>query len=131
MDMTKDEQARIKGLFVGFAAAGGHASADETSLLMACQPGVTKLEYNAFPEPVLPMERFNHLGHIYSGLWWYAEYPENVTGMPSQADAAKGLVLLDTYAGAAARVIAKVKADTTVPALQKEFVARAARRGEV
>jgi creatinine amidohydrolase len=128
MDLSEAEHAKLEGLFAESAVAGGHASADETSLLMACQPGVTKLEYNHFPEPILPMDRFKHLGRIYSGLWWYDQFPENVTGVPSQADAAKGQVLLDTWAGAVARVIARVKADTAVPALQKEFEARAAQR---
>ena len=40
-----------------------------------------------------------HLPRVYTGLWWYDNYPENVTGTPSAATQAKGEAALCTLGG--------------------------------
>ena len=59
---------------------GGHADELEASYVMAAAPGTVKLEYQTLPEPILPKHDLAHLGkRIYTGLWWYDNYPENIT----------------------------------------------------
>lgn len=99
-----------------------HGAEGETSLCMACKPGAVKLEKQRFPEPVLPKRDLSkELPGVYSAFWWYAKYPENVTGSPSKATREKGEKLLDLHVKAFARTLRAIKADSLVPGLQREF----------
>jgi len=104
--------------------SGGHACEGETSNVMAAQPGSVKLEYQCFPEPIRPRPLLDHLDGVYTGLWWYAEYPENVTGSPSKATYEKGMQQLEEISRAVAGRIRAIKDDTAVPALQQEYYDR-------
>jgi len=106
--------------------SGGHACEGETSLIMAISPESVKMEYNPFKDPITPRPLLDHLPGVYTGLWWYAEYPENVSGSPTKATAEKGRQQLeDVSRGIAARIRA-IKNDKTVPSLQQEYYARVA-----
>lgn len=126
--LTEEEEATINALME--TDIMGHADEDETSLYMACRPGLVKMEYNEFAEPIPSQGKMDHLPGVHSGLWWYAMYPENVGGTPSAASEEKGKIMLDIYVKAAARALALIKADTSVPALQKEFIERYNRVGK-
>ena len=103
----------------------GHADESETSLYMACRPGYAHLEYkNRQEEPIMPGGRMSHLPGVYSALWWYADYPENVGGVPTASTEEKGKILLDTNVAALVRTLNAIKEDTTVPEMQKEYMAR-------
>lgn len=107
-----------------------HAGEGETSLCMACKPGLVKLENQPFPEPILPKHDLaKELPGVYSAFWWYAKYPENVSGVPSKASEEKGRALLALHVKAFARTLRLIKADTLVPSLQKEFGSRFAACG--
>lgn len=101
---------------------GGHAGEMETSLFMACSPGLVKLE-KASQEDVMPLNRFAHLKEnaVNNALWWYADYPENMAGNPQKATIEKGEILLEIYSRATAASIGAVKADTAAKELKKEF----------
>ncbi len=103
----------------------GHADESETSMYMACNPGYTHLEYeNKQAEPILPGGRMKHLPGVYSALWWYADYPENVGGVPTASSEEKGKILLDNNVSALVRTIEAIKSDTSVPDMQKEYMER-------
>ena len=102
----------------------GHACEWETSLMLALMPGAVKMENQKFPEPILPQKRLAHLPGVTSGLWWYADYPEQVTGAPSAAAAEKGAQLLDALIHDLADTLRKIKTDTVMPALKREFLAK-------
>ena len=127
-ETTPEESARIAALME--TNIMGHADEEETSMYMACRPGLVKMEYINHEEPLASKERMAHLPGIHSGLWWYAMYPENVGGTPSAATEEKGRVMIDIYVQATARAIARIKADTVVPAMQKEFYDRYDRVGK-
>ncbi len=123
---------RVKNLDIWDQPGGGHADESETSMMMAAVPGTVKMEYQRFEEPVLPRKELDHLKGVYTGLWWYAMYPENVTGTPSAATPEKGEIALTAAAEDLADIIRAVKADTTLPAMQQEFYRRVkgVRKGE-
>ena len=126
--MTEAEEATVDGLWESTTL--GHACEAETSLYMACSPGTTRLELAA-EEPVEPQGRFQHLvgQGIHNGLWWYADFPENVVGAPRLASEEKGQVCLDIYVQALARQIKTVKNDTEAPRLQEEYLQKVRDKG--
>jgi len=104
-------------------SSGGHADERETSIVMAIAPETVKMEYQKFKEPVEPLKDTTALG-IHTGYWWYANYPENVTGTPSLATREKGEKALEASIADTVDMIRKIKADTLVPSLRKEFYER-------
>lgn len=121
---------RFENLDVWENPIGGHADEQETSMIMASAPDTVNMAYQTHPEPIYPKEELAHLGkNVYTGLWWYDNYPENVTGAPSLATAEKGEAAINAASEDLAEIIQKVKADSVLPALQKEFYARVKNKG--
>jgi creatinine amidohydrolase len=63
-------------------------------------------------------------GEQYVGHSWYANFPEHYAGDACPATAEKGEKLQAIQVAQLAKVIAAVKADAVVPALDKEFFER-------
>ena len=124
---TKEEKIEWDSVLT---TSGGHAGENETSLIMECAPDTVKMEYQRFDEPISPLKRTNHLGGVSTSFWWYADYPENVTGTPSAATREKGAKLMDIRVKALVRAIKTIKADTSLPELQKEFIERKSNKGK-
>jgi creatinine amidohydrolase len=126
--MNEEEQRAFDLLWQ--TRGGGHADETETSVYMACRPGLVKLDL-AGTGSTPPLDRFSHLRPqgIHNALWWYADYPENVTGTPAASTEEKGRKALEILVGATARSLATIRDDTTAPSLQKEFLARVRSRG--
>lgn len=115
----------MKALDIWETPLGGHADEAETSYVMAAAPGTVKMEYQSVPEPVLPKYDLAKLGkRISTGLFWYDNYPENVTGSPSAASQEKGEIALNAAAEDLIDVIQRVKADQVLPAMHREFLER-------
>jgi creatinine amidohydrolase len=102
---------------------GGHGDDVETSMTLAVAPHLVKMD-RVPAQPELPRNRLKHLGETYAGIWWYAHYPEHYAGDARAATAEKGRKLLELYTQALVKVIRAIKADETVPALEKEFFDR-------
>lgn len=107
-----------------FETDGGHADEFETSVMLAVAPDAVKMKQQTFSEPIEPKVDLSHLRGAHTGLWWYAMYPEQVTGCPSLATREKGEKVLEAAEKDIVALIAAIKADTVVPALQKEFYER-------
>jgi creatinine amidohydrolase len=125
--MSQDEEVRLSRLWS--TEIHGHADERETSIYMACRPGKVRLELAG--GSVKSLERFSHLRPkgIHNAHWWYAQFPQNVTGTPSAATEEKGRQALDILVGATARALQTVKDDTAAPALQSEFMDRVRSKG--
>jgi creatinine amidohydrolase len=102
---------------------GGHADERETSMMMAIAPEAVKMEYHHYKEPILPVHDTTSLG-VYTGYWWYAQYPEHVAGCPSLATREKGERAMEAAVADVADMIKKIKDDDLVPSLRQEFYAR-------
>ncbi len=126
--MTEGEQSTFNELWE--TGTFWHADEMETSLFMACRPGFVRMDL-AGRDATLPRGRFSHLRPrgIHNALWWYADFPENVTGTPAAASEAKGRKALEVLVGAAARSLETIKADEAAPALQREFLQRVRNKG--
>lgn len=123
-------KGRFGSLKIWDTPIAGHADEQETSLIMAAAPGTVKPEYQTQPEPILPKHDLASLGErIHTGLWWYDNYPENVTGTPGAATEEKGQIALAAAADDLADIIRTVKDDTVLPAMQQEFYARVRAKG--
>jgi creatinine amidohydrolase len=126
--LNAEEQKELAGLWD--TQPFWHADELETSIYMACRPGLVKLDL-AGDGATLPTNRFSHLRPkgIHNAHWWYADFPQNVTGTPKAATEAKGRRALQLLVGAAARALQAIKDDETAPGLQEEFLKRVRSKG--
>lgn len=97
-----------------------HAGNRETSVLMDIVPEAVHAG-RAGQQSGRDLERMKQLRHVYSGIWWYASFPNHYAGDGNKASAAAGKLILDQVAGQLAETIRTIKADTAVPALQQQF----------
>lgn len=121
--MLEDEKVKMQSLWE--TSILGHACELETSIYMACRPGLVRLDL--ITDPVSkPLGRFEHLRSqdIHNALWWYADFPQNVVGMPGAATEEKGRQALEIMVKATARALRVIKDDETAPRLQREFLER-------
>lgn len=127
--MNKEEEKILNGLWK--TEPLGHACELETSLYMACRPGQVRMDLVP-DEPVLPLKRFDHLWQngIHNAHWWYADYPQNVVGVPGKASQEKGGKALELLVKASARALQAIKDDKTAPALQREFLEKVRNKGK-
>ena len=99
---------------------GGHAGETETSMILAHRPDLAHVERGA-DQSGENQERLEHLTFGYTGIWWYAQYPNHYAGDGSEANREIGELLLNGRAGQLAELIRILKKDKTVLKLQREF----------
>ncbi|MHB9022643.1 MAG: creatininase family protein [Armatimonadota bacterium] len=100
-----------------------HGGEMETSMMMGVNPDLVKLEA-AVPEEGKRLGRLAHLPGVFTGLFWYADFPNHFAGDPTHATPRKGEFLLQRLAEQVANVVKAVKADTVTPQLAEEFYGR-------
>jgi creatinine amidohydrolase len=123
-----DEEARKTWQDTLDTTLHGHACECETSITLANHPELVHM--NRVVDNGQPLKRLNELPDAYSGIWWYADYPEHYAGDARTATAEKGKILRDLEVNALAKFIKAVKEDTVTPALEKEFFEREAKLRE-
>ena len=98
----------------------GHACECETSITLALHPELVKME--RVPEkPASSLDRLKHLTPSFSGIHWYARYPDHYAGDARKATAEKGKVLVGLMVDTLAEFIAEVKKDQVAAGLNREF----------
>lgn len=97
-----------------------HAGNRETSMVKAIVPDLVHPEL-AGEQPGVDYDRINNLEHVYTGIWWYASYPNHYSGDGSKAKAEAGELILQSVTKQFAEVIRAIKADKNVPQLQEMF----------
>ncbi len=105
--------------------ADGHAGEGELSTVMAARPELVHPERSA-TESGKDLNRLDLPGNVYTGIWWYARFPNHYQGDSAGANAARGEALMQMRADAIASAIRAIKADQISPRLQKEFFEGAA-----
>ena len=110
-------QARIAKLQT--STTGGHADEMESSQMMTIKPDVVKIEL-ASAESGEYMHRLQ-LRNAYTGIWWYAAYPNHYAGDAKDSNAELGEVSIEQCAAQLAGVIRAIKDDTATLHLQNEF----------
>jgi creatinine amidohydrolase len=101
-------------------STGEHAGAIETSYMLAVRPDLVKLDM-ASAQSGEDLDRLADLPDVYTGIWWYAKFPNHYAGDGKFATAELGKALLEEDTKQLVRMIREVKADTKVPELQKRF----------
>jgi creatinine amidohydrolase len=73
------------------------------------------------------LKRLDLPAGVYTGIWWYASFPNHYAGEASGANRELGEFDLNAWAAWIADTIRAVKADQTTLRLQNEFYERAKR----
>jgi creatinine amidohydrolase len=104
----------------------GHAGEGEVSNLMASRPELAHPERSS-TESGADLNRLELPEGVYTGIWWYAKFPNHYQGDSTNATAARGQATTDAIATRIANALRAIKRDEVGPRLQKEFFERAAR----
>jgi creatinine amidohydrolase len=101
-----------------------HAGESETAHTMVSRPDLVHLD-RAGSESGADQNREDLPKGVYTGIWWYAKFPNHYAG--DGAAATKGLGEFDMKAATAnlANAIRSIKADSVSPRLQQEFFDKA------
>lgn len=97
-----------------------HAGNHESSVMKAIQPAIVHLE-RAGQQSGIDQERLKNLNNVYTGIWWYAKYPNHYGGDGTKANAQAGELLINSTVSQLVKLIQTVKKDEVTPALQKQF----------
>ncbi len=97
-----------------------HGGNRETNMMMAIAPELVYTD-RAGEQSGVDLARMNHLQNIYSGIWWYARYPNHYSGDGSKSNAEAGSLIVDHLVQQLLRTIQLVKSDEVVPNLQNQF----------
>ena len=99
---------------------GGHADETETSMIMAHRPELAHTELGK-DQSGEDLKRLDHLSYGYTGIWWYAKYPNHYAGDGSEANPEIGNLVINHQADQLAELIRILKKDNTAIELQNQF----------
>lgn len=102
----------------------GHAGEGEVANIMAHTPQDAHPD-RAGQQSGADQKRLTLPGSVYTGIWWYASYPNHYQGDASGATAARGKAATEFSAKQLAAAIKAIKEDTSAAAIQKEFYDKA------
>ncbi len=103
-----------------------HAGNKETSMVKSIVPELVHPEL-AGTQPGVNLNRLSNLpSNVYTGIWWYAKFPNHYGGDGSKANAEAGKIMMDDVVEQFTEAIRQIKADKNVPALQEQFFKDAA-----
>lgn len=97
-----------------------HAANSETSLVKYILPDLVHPEL-ANTQNGKDLDRISKISDVYTGIWWYASFPNHYAGDGSKANAEAGKLLFDSAVKNLVDGIRRIKADKEVPQLQKQF----------
>lgn len=104
------------------SALDGHAGEEETSMMYVIRPdlvNVTAAKSQSGADQARLRVPFG-----YTGIWWYARYPNHYAGDGSMFSRELGETLLNTDAAQLAELIRYLKKDNSIKDLQEEFYRR-------
>ncbi|MDP2889311.1 MAG: creatininase family protein [Bacteroidota bacterium] len=97
-----------------------HAGNEESSVMKALIPEFVHLD-RAGQQSGIDQDRLKHLSNVYTGIWWYAKYPNHYSGDGTKANVQAGELLINSTVDQLVKMIQAVKKDEVTPALQKQF----------
>ena len=101
-------------------ATDQHAGESETSVSMIARPDLVHLD-RAASESGADQARLKLPDGLYTGIWWYARYPNHYAGEGAVASRELGEFETKSWIGAIVQSIRAVKADQESLRLQNEF----------
>lgn len=118
------DRARVPGRPAMHSKVDAHAGESETSHTMISRPDLVHMD-RAASEDGSDQNRMDLPSGVYTGIWWYAKFPNHYAGDATKATRALGEFDMNAWAKGVADVIRAVKADQMGPRLQKEFFEKA------
>lgn len=103
-----------------------HAGESETAHTLISRPDLVHMD-RAASENGADLNRLDLPAGVYTGIWWYAKFPEHYAGDGSAAAKELGEFDMQQWAKGVAATIRAVKADHKSLELQREFFEKAAR----
>jgi creatinine amidohydrolase len=97
-----------------------HAGESETAKMMIARPDTVHLD-RANNESGADQHRLNLPEDAYTGIWWYARFPNHYSGDGSAATVELGKFQMDWWVDSIVKTIKSVKADDVSLKLQNEF----------
>jgi len=97
-----------------------HAGQSETSKMLVSRPDLVHPE-RAAQESGADLDRVKLPETMYTGIWWYAKFPDHYSGDGSTASKELGEADMKVWVGTVTEAIRAVKADDASLRLQNEF----------
>jgi creatinine amidohydrolase len=97
-----------------------HAGESETSKMLVVRPDLVHMD-RAKGESGADQHRLNLPDGVYTGIWWYARFPDHYSGDGSVANRELGQYQVNWWVDSVTKAIAAIKADDTSLKLQNEF----------
>ena len=119
--------AQVRNLRKSDPAMDQHAGERETSTLLYLRPELVKMD-SAKNESGNNLKRLS-IPDVYTGIWWYASYPNHYAGEGARATKELGKVITDYTVESLVRALKAVKSDTKTLQLQNEFYDRVQKNG--
>jgi creatinine amidohydrolase len=102
-----------------------HAGESETSKMMIVRPDLLHQD-RAANESGADQHRLNLPEGVYTGIWWYARFPDHYAGDGSAASHELGEYQMKWWIDSVSKAIAAIKADDVSLKLQNEFYEKSA-----
>ena len=97
-----------------------HAGESETSSMLIARPDLVHMD-RANQESGADQKRLNLPDSVYTGIWWYARFPEHYSGDGSAATRELGQFKMQNWIDTLVKAIRAIKADQNSLQLQNEF----------
>src|SRR6185437_12019260 len=97
-----------------------HAGESETSSMLIARPDLVHMD-RASQESGADQKRLNLPDSVYTGIWWYARFPEHYSGDGSAATRELGQYKMQNWIDTLVKAIRAIKADQASLSLQNEF----------
>ncbi len=121
-----DDAATIEKIKELSKTDGGlHAGEKETSTMMITRPDLVKIDRAAF-ESGDDQKRLSSIPDQYTGIWWYARFPNHYSGDGSKASIGLGQFLIDSEVEKLVGLIKNMKASDKIQEIQDLFFKDAA-----
>lgn len=101
-----------------------HAGETETSNMLIARPDLVQMD-KADSQSGADQHRLNLPDNVYTGIWWYARFPNHYSGVGSAATKQLGEFDQKAWASQIAEAIKAIKADDESLKLQNEFFEKA------
>ncbi|MGE5400232.1 MAG: creatininase family protein [Ignavibacteriales bacterium] len=98
----------------------GHAGERETSTMLVSHPDLVKLD-QAKSQDGSDQSRLKDISNGFSGIWWYARFPNHYAGDGSFGNKEMGEILINDEVSQLVKLIRDVKKNTKILELQQQF----------
>ena len=119
-DMPAEVAEKIAAIRQSDPATDQHGGEREASEILYLRPELVKLD-RSVTESGANQDRMKLPNTLYTAIWWYASYPNHYAGQAEYGTEELGRVITDNTVSSLIEALRAVKADTTTPAIQKEY----------